>query len=187
MLTMDQQLPQVSLRHRGYPDPGKAIFHHQFQNQGRRSPIMLLLPPILPGDLSRIPDPQLVPTTREQALKPMRIPASFDPYQHRLLQPLVKNPRFLGMQQPAFYQFARFLIQHCDLLEARMKVTTYILHMASFVSSSSVISKSSLLETAGGRCRHTITAKAKAKAATGNREQFRRRAGRYLLSVFSSK
>src|SRR5919198_2871358 len=59
----------------------------------------------------------------------MRVAARLDPYHHRPLQSLVKFPCFLGMQQPAFHQLARFLVQHCHLLEARMKVTTDILHM----------------------------------------------------------
>src|SRR5262249_51144954 len=36
---------------------------------------------------------------------------------------------FLGMQQPALDPLARSHVQHCDLLEARMKVTAYILHI----------------------------------------------------------
>src|SRR5215469_6248057 len=129
MLAMDQQLPQVPLGNRRYPDLRKAIFYHQLQNQLRRSPVMLLLPPILPGDRSRIPDPQLVSTPRQQALKPMRVPTGLDAYQHGLLLSCVKSSRLLGMQQPALDQLARSHLQHCDLLEARMKVTAYILHI----------------------------------------------------------
>src|SRR5947209_997405 len=90
---------------------------------------MLLLPPLLPGDRRRIPDPQLVLTIRQQTLKPMRVSAGLDPHHHRPLESLVKSPGFPRMQQRAFDQLARFLLQHCDLLEARMKVTTDILHM----------------------------------------------------------
>src|SRR5713101_69476 len=129
LLPMHQQLSQVSLLHRRYPDPGEAILQHQFQNQRRGSPVMLLLPPLLPRDRSCIPDPQPVPATCQQTLKPMHVPAGFNPYQHRPLQSLVESSRLLGMQQPPFHHFARFLVQHCDLLEARMKVTTYILHI----------------------------------------------------------
>src|SRR5262249_17782405 len=90
---------------------------------------MLLLPPLLPRDRSRIPDPQLVLATRQHTLTPMGVPAGFDPYHPRSPQSLVESPCFLGMQQPAFHQFTRVLIQHCNLLEARMKVTPYILHI----------------------------------------------------------
>src|SRR5262249_44744790 len=129
MLAMNQQLPQVPFRHRRDPDLGKAIFHHQLQNQLRCAPVMLLLPPILPGDRSCIPDPQLVPIPLQPTLKPSRAPTGLDAYQHWLPPPFVENPRFLGMQQPALDQLARLHVQHCYLLEARMKVTAYILHI----------------------------------------------------------
>src|SRR5262249_20330720 len=97
----------------------------------RRPPVMLLLPSLLPGDRSRIPDPQLMSTTRQQTLKPMRVPAGFDPHQHRPAQSLVELPGFFGMEQPALDQLARLFVQHCYHLKARMKVTTDILHMRS--------------------------------------------------------
>src|SRR6478752_5296688 len=67
--------------------------------------------------------------TRQQTLKPLRVPAGFDPYHHRPSESLVESSCFLGMQQPALHQRARFLVQHGYHLKARMKVTTYILHM----------------------------------------------------------
>src|SRR5260370_24782822 len=59
----------------------------------------------------------------------MRVPAGLDPHQHRPLQSFVESSRFLRSQQPAPDQLARFLVQHCYHLKARMKVTAYILHM----------------------------------------------------------
>ena len=59
----------------------------------------------------------------------MRVPTGFDPHYYRPLQFLIENSRFLGMQQPALDHLARFQIQHCDYLKARMKITTDILHM----------------------------------------------------------
>src|SRR5215472_1541615 len=59
----------------------------------------------------------------------MCVPRGLHAYYYRPLQPFVENPCFLGMQQPALDQLARFHVQHCYLLEARMKVTAYILHM----------------------------------------------------------
>src|SRR6516165_4777275 len=80
----------------------------------------------------------------------MRVPAGFDPYYHRLLQTFVENPCFLGMQQPALDQLACFLVQHCNLLKARMKVTAYILHIRPPSSRALRSCTSSLLETVWG-------------------------------------
>jgi hypothetical protein len=57
MMTMDQQLPQITLFHARGPDARKAIFHHQLQNQLRIPPIVLLLAWILPPDLGCIAHP----------------------------------------------------------------------------------------------------------------------------------
>src|SRR5215510_12384847 len=59
----------------------------------------------------------------------MCVPTRLDAHHHRSLQSLVESPRFFGMQQPAFDQLARFLVQHCYHLKARMKITAYILHI----------------------------------------------------------
>ena len=56
---MPQQLPQIAILPARYPDPGKAIFQQQLQNQLRILPVRLLLPHPLAADRGRISDPQL--------------------------------------------------------------------------------------------------------------------------------
>src|SRR5437867_4476650 len=58
-MPVPQQLSQVPTLRTRYPDPGKAIFQHQLQDQLRILPIRFLLAHALRADLRCILDPQL--------------------------------------------------------------------------------------------------------------------------------
>src|SRR5713101_225732 len=58
-MTMPQQLTQITILPTRHPDPRKAIFQQQSQNQLRILAIRLLLAYSLRADLGGIPDPQL--------------------------------------------------------------------------------------------------------------------------------
>src|SRR5438105_2334416 len=118
---------------------------------------MLLLPFLLPGDRSRIPDPQLVLATCQQALKPIHVSARLHPDYHRPLQSRVESSCLFGYAAAGVRPSRPFL---CPTLRSvgnsDESHSLYTSYAASFVSSSSVISKSSLLETVGAVVRHPI-------------------------------
>lgn len=65
---MQQQLPQVPFFDTGNPDPGKTFLQQQAQDQPGIALIMLLLPPVLLPDFSRISHPHLVPQLLQQTI-----------------------------------------------------------------------------------------------------------------------
>src|SRR5260370_385832 len=127
---MQQQLPHVALGWRRYPDPRKPPFHQQLQQQQRIPPVGLLLSLATGADLRRVPDPQLMPQLREQPLEPLRLPTGLYPYTHRPLQRGIKRSHllYLFVTQRFLAQFSCLLIQHRNLLIARVKITSYNLH-----------------------------------------------------------
>jgi hypothetical protein len=63
---------------------------------------------------------------RQQAFEPANRPGGFDPYAHRPLQIPVERLGFSVLViQPSFGQLASSLIQHRNLLAARVKITSY--------------------------------------------------------------
>src|SRR5579883_1092271 len=63
-------------------------------------------------------------------LKPLRTAGRLDTHYYQTRQSFIKPLGLsVSMRQLAFHQLARFQIQHRDLLKARMKITTDILHI----------------------------------------------------------
>jgi len=58
-MPVPQQLPEIAILPTRYPNPGKAIFQQQSQQQLRILTIRLLLAYSLRADLGGVPDPQL--------------------------------------------------------------------------------------------------------------------------------
>jgi hypothetical protein len=58
-MSMPQQLPQIAIGRVRHPDPRKAVFDHQPQQQLRILPIRLLLPHPRGPDLGCVSEPQL--------------------------------------------------------------------------------------------------------------------------------
>src|SRR6185312_16773997 len=94
----------------------------------------------------RVSDPQLMPQLGQQLLEPARVAGGLDSHPHGPVQPRVKLLRLsVAMLQATFNQLARLLIQHRDLLVARMQITPYNLHvLGSFPPSLGSLSKPSL-------------------------------------------
>src|SRR5438105_1038881 len=144
---MPYQLPQIALRHGGPPDARKASAHQQIQYVGRVARIRFLLAHHRRPDLCRVPDPELVSQFAEHPLEPARVSGGFNPHSHRTGQRSVKSPRFAALVlQPALDQLAGLVVQHGNLLVARMQITPYNLHvLGSFPPSLGCLSAPSLL------------------------------------------
>src|SRR5271165_4801105 len=131
LVTMQQQLPHIALLHAGNPYPGKAVLQQQLQQQLRIPPVRFLLAHLHGPALARIAQPQLNAQRSQQPLEPQGVAARLHPYQHRPLQLGVKLPRLLR-RELAFRVLSRRHIDHGNLLETRMEITTYNLHGGSF-------------------------------------------------------
>ena len=134
---MPHQLPQIAFRHRRPPDARETFFHQQLQHVGGIARVGLLFAHHRRPDLGRVPDPQLVSQLRQHALKPARVPGGLDSHQNWACQLAIEGSRFTAaVFQTTLDQFARFLVQHRDLLVACMQITTYNLHvLGSFLPS----------------------------------------------------
>src|SRR5580700_4919773 len=129
-MPMPQQLPQVPVFCICYPDPRKAIFHQQCQQQLRILPIGLLLSHSFRADRGCVPDPQLKLHVAQQALKPACVSACFHTHSHTPpLERAVKLLGFFAVSQPPLPELTCFCVHKCNLLEARMIVTTYNQHV----------------------------------------------------------
>jgi hypothetical protein len=130
-VTVQEQLPSVSLGRRGRPDPRKAILGQKPQQQLGIAPVGLLLPLATGANLRRIPDPYLVSQLRQHPLEPLRLPAGFDPHSYGPLQPRIKGPHLLLslVTQRLLHDLSDRQVQRRDLLIARMKIAAYNLHL----------------------------------------------------------
>ena len=81
-MPVPQQLLEIPILPARYPDPGKAVFHHQSQNQLRVLPIRLLLAYSPGPNLGRVSDPQLNSQVIHKPLEPTRLTARFHPHAH---------------------------------------------------------------------------------------------------------
>src|SRR5258706_10625949 len=129
-MPMPQQLPQIPILRIRDPDPWKTIFHQKLQQQLRILAIGLLLPHSLRANLRCVPDPQLKLQLDQQTLKPACVSAGFHPDTHlSCLERPVKLLGFLAVSQSPFVGLAGFCVHKCNLLKARMIVTTYNQHV----------------------------------------------------------
>src|SRR6266581_3608911 len=127
-----KQLPQIPILCVRYPDPRKAVFYHQPQQELRILAIRLLLAHSLGANLRCVPDPQLKLQLAQQTFKPACVSAGFHAHsysQTSLLELAVELLGFFAVHQPPFAAFAGFCVHECNLLEARMIVTTYNQHV----------------------------------------------------------
>src|ERR1700678_4383818 len=133
LLPVTQQLTHIAHLHARHPYPWKSSVAQQGQNMLRVALVRLLLPHHQPPDLRRIPQPQLVAHLRQHLLEPLRVAHRFHPHAHRLpAECFVEATRFpLLVPQASFARFARFHIDHRELLIAGMKIASYNLHRGS--------------------------------------------------------
>src|SRR5215472_2301895 len=126
---MPQQLSQIPLRRRRYPDPRKPVLQQQIENMQSISRVGLLPPHHGGANLGRISYPKLVSQLGQHPLEPLRVASCFHAHPHWLLQPGVKLLCLtVRMFQLAFDQVAGFCVHHRNLLEARMKICAYNQH-----------------------------------------------------------
>jgi hypothetical protein len=127
-MPMPQQLPQVPMLCVRDPYPRKTIFHQKLQQQLRILAIGFLLSHSLGAILRCIPDPQLELQLVQQPLKPAAVAAGFHPYTYpSCLQRPVKLLGFLAVSQSPFGGLTGVCVHKCNLLKARMIVTTLYL------------------------------------------------------------
>ena len=111
---------------------GKRSSSSRSQQQLRILSIRLLLAHSFRADLGGVPDPQVKLQVPQQPLEPARVPTGLHPHPHLqtlLLQLAIELLRFFAVKQPPFAQLARVDIYQCNLLEARMIITTYNQHV----------------------------------------------------------
>src|SRR3954447_6704096 len=96
----------------------------------RRSRFSASLSHSLRANLRCIPDPQLELQLVQQTLKPAPVSAGFHPYTHpSCLERPVKLLGFTPVSQSPFGGLAGVCVHQCNLLKARMIVTTYNQHV----------------------------------------------------------
>jgi hypothetical protein len=129
---MLQHLPHIALGTRGNPDPWKTVSHEQVEDMKRIARICLLLPHHRRTDRSRIAHPEFMPEFAEHSLEPLRGHGSLDPDAGGTRKCSVKIPGLpVLVFQSARDHLAGRNIHHCNLLKARVKITSYNQHCRS--------------------------------------------------------
>src|ERR1700690_1577853 len=99
-MPVPQQLAQIPILPTRYPDLGKIILQHEFQNQLRILPVRLLLADSPGADFCSISNPQLKRELGQQSFEPASVSAGFHPHTHLLArsrQSTVELLRLLAM------------------------------------------------------------------------------------------
>ena len=159
-MPVPQQLPQIAILWTRYPDPRKAIFQHQLQQQLRIFAIGLLFLDAPGLDLRGIADPHFETQLCQQSLEPAGISGSLHPHSHVHSSLLQVSIELLGLPiavvQSLFATFTSLFHQKCNLLKARVIIYAYINMFGSFLPSLWSSSNQSLL---GSRSRHCYAIK----------------------------
>src|ERR1700674_2923235 len=143
LVAMQQQLPQIALLRTRHPDGGELSDLQQLQQMIGVALVVFLLAHRSRPNASGVTDEQFMSQLPQQALEPAGVAAGLDAHAHGLsLQAAVELFRFArGMVEFLSHSLLGLLIQHGNLLEARMKITAYNLHCGSFRPSSLVFCK----------------------------------------------
>src|SRR6266581_6535327 len=131
-MPMPEQLPHVPVLPTRYTDPRETVFHQQPQQQFSILTIGLVLTHALGTNLACVSDPKLESELIHQPLEPAPVPAGFHPdadLDSSLVEFTVELLGLAGMFKPTFTAFSCFAIDKGDLLEARVVITTYNLHV----------------------------------------------------------
>src|SRR3984957_12358201 len=128
-MPVPQQLTHIAILRTRHPDPRKAIFHHQLQQQLRIFAIGFLLLDAPGLDLRGVPDPHFEIQLRQQSLEPAGIAGRFHPHLHldssQLQIPIKLLHLPITMVQPSFAIFTSRFRQKCNLLKARVIIYAY--------------------------------------------------------------
>ncbi len=128
-MTMAHQLPQIALLRAGHRQPREALLQQQIEQQFGVAAIGLLLARSGRPDFARMPDPQLDAAVGQQPLEPAGAAGGLHAHPHRLpLKATVKRLGLAAVLQPVIAAFAGCSVTTCDLLKARMIITTYNQH-----------------------------------------------------------
>src|SRR5271166_3139797 len=128
-MTMAHQLPQIALLRAGHRQPRETLRQQQVEQQFGVAPVGLLLARGRRPDLTRMAHPQLDAALVQQSLEPARAAGGLHAHAHRLtLQAAVKRFGLAAVLQPALAALAGSAVTKCDLLKARMIITTYNQH-----------------------------------------------------------
>src|ERR1700686_2483654 len=128
-MPVPKRLTQIAIFRTGYPNPRKAIFHHQLQQQLRIFAVGLLLFDALRLYLRWITDPHFETQLCEQSLEPAGISGRLHPHAHVDSSQLQVSIELLGFPitvvQSSFAIFASLFQQKCNLLKARVIIYAY--------------------------------------------------------------
>src|SRR6266480_2991917 len=129
---MPDQLPNITFRRGGHPNPRKTILHQQVEDVQSIPVVCLLFAHHRRADLRRITNPQFMPIVTEHLFEPLRGEGGFyadaDGSRQCSIKPLGLAR---AMLQAARYKFARRGIHHCDFLKPCVKITSYNQHSRS--------------------------------------------------------
>src|SRR5438309_2071180 len=129
---MPDQLPNITFRRGGHPNPRKTILHQQVEDVQSIPVVCLLFAHHRRADLRRIANPQFMPIVTEHLFEPLRGEGGFyadaDGSRQCSIKPLGLAR---AMLQAARYKFARRGIHHCDFLKPCVKITSYNQHSRS--------------------------------------------------------
>src|ERR1700693_6389001 len=126
---MKKQLAKILVLHRRLPNGWKPVLHQKTQHEPGIAHIRLLLPRAAGPDRTGISQQKLMSQLVHQLSKPAQSPRCFHTDAHLLTcQGPVKLLCFGGMVQPPLPILARLQLHIRDLLETRMKITTYNHH-----------------------------------------------------------
>src|SRR6266480_6612077 len=133
---MPDQLPNITFRRGGHPNPRKTILHQQIEDVQSIPVVCLLFAHHRRADLRRIANPQFMPIVTEHLFEPLRGEGGFyadaDGSRQCSIKPLGLAR---AMLQAARYKFARRGIHHCDFLKPCVKSHPIINIVARLLSS----------------------------------------------------
>jgi len=129
LVPVPQQLPRVPLRQGRNPNAREPLLQQQIKQVRGVAPVRLLFPHHARPNLARVADPEFMPEFGQQALEPLRMARRLYAHPRWLWQASVKRSGLsVFVLQPPLGQLPGGLVQHGDLLIARVKIASYNSH-----------------------------------------------------------
>src|SRR5439155_21393720 len=105
---MPDQLPNITFRRGGHPNPRKTILHQQVEDVQSIPVVCLLFAHHRRADLRRITNPQFMPIVTEHLFEPLPGEGGFYAYAAGSRESSIKPPGFArALVRPARYQLPR--------------------------------------------------------------------------------
>jgi hypothetical protein len=125
LIAMRQQLPQVAFPRRRCPNTGKASGRHQVHQVPGVTRIMLLPAYAHSANLGGIAHPQFMMELRQYPFEPVGRGGCFNPHDRPAGQAGIERPCLAVLVREAMlHHLSGLLIQHGNLLIARMQITS---------------------------------------------------------------